>query len=355
MAGCASRWPSGTSTIRSSRSARSACPAPRATTARTSRSSTGSSTRRPATAISRPPTPIPRPPSPMPTWWPRTPAGRGPMTSTSWSTRACLPTALVRRRGRVRQGEPGRHPGPAAGHEPRAGGGADPAPAHALVPEHWSWGRGGQRPRLRPDRATDGTGGQPDRGLIDRPSLARTTGSAGSGSTSTARASCCSPRTSRTPSGCGARPIRSRTSRTPSIGPSSTASLRPANPEQTGSKAASRHRLVIAAGRHRDAPLAPPARLGGAAPSRLAPDPFDGFEADLRRPDRRSRRVLRRRSAGDDLTADERLVQRQAFAGLIWCKQFYHYDVDEWLDGDPALAASASHPGGSGATPSGAS
>jgi hypothetical protein len=33
-------------------------------------------------------------------------------------------------------------------------------------------------------------------------------------------------------------------------------------------------------------------------------------------------------------TADERLVQRQAFAGLLWTKQIYIYDVDRWLDGD---------------------
>jgi len=33
---------------------------------------------------------------------------------------------------------------------------------------------------------------------------------------------------------------------------------------------------------------------------------------------------------------DARLVQRQALAGMIWSKQFYHYDISEWLDGDPA-------------------
>ena len=27
---------------------------------------------------------------------------------------------------------------------------------------------------------------------------------------------------------------------------------------------------------------------------------------------------------------------RQAFAGMLWSKQFYHYDVARWLDGDPA-------------------
>jgi hypothetical protein len=36
------------------------------------------------------------------------------------------------------------------------------------------------------------------------------------------------------------------------------------------------------------------------------------------------------------LTKDERLVQRQALAGLLWTKQLYLYDVDDWLDGDPA-------------------
>ncbi len=39
------------------------------------------------------------------------------------------------------------------------------------------------------------------------------------------------------------------------------------------------------------------------------------------------------RDIGD---ADARLVQRQAFAGMIWSKQCYHYDVPEWLNGDPA-------------------
>jgi len=35
-------------------------------------------------------------------------------------------------------------------------------------------------------------------------------------------------------------------------------------------------------------------------------------------------------------TDDERLVQRQALAGLLWSKQFFYYDVDTWLRGDPA-------------------
>ena len=34
-------------------------------------------------------------------------------------------------------------------------------------------------------------------------------------------------------------------------------------------------------------------------------------------------------------TAEEQNVMRQAFAGLLWSKQFYHYIVEEWLEGDP--------------------
>ncbi len=37
-----------------------------------------------------------------------------------------------------------------------------------------------------------------------------------------------------------------------------------------------------------------------------------------------------------DLSEDVRNVMRQAFAGLLWSKQFYKYDVTTWLDGDPA-------------------
>ena len=32
---------------------------------------------------------------------------------------------------------------------------------------------------------------------------------------------------------------------------------------------------------------------------------------------------------------EHKRVQRQAFAGLIWSKQYYHYDYDRWVSGDP--------------------
>ena len=36
------------------------------------------------------------------------------------------------------------------------------------------------------------------------------------------------------------------------------------------------------------------------------------------------------------LSPDAQNVYRQAFAGLLWSKQFYYYDVPQWLEGDPA-------------------
>jgi len=63
-------------------------------------------------------------------------------------------------------------------------------------------------------------------------------------------------------------------------------------------------------------------------------DPFAGFEAAFN---------LRQQEADEfyaDIqcgikTDDEKLVQRQAFAGMLWNKMFYHYNVEKWLKGDP--------------------
>lgn len=37
------------------------------------------------------------------------------------------------------------------------------------------------------------------------------------------------------------------------------------------------------------------------------------------------------------LSVDEVTVSRQAYAGLLWSKQFYYYVIDEWLKGDPSM------------------
>jgi hypothetical protein len=36
------------------------------------------------------------------------------------------------------------------------------------------------------------------------------------------------------------------------------------------------------------------------------------------------------------LSDDAKNVMRQAYAGMLWSKQFYHFDVKTWLEGDPA-------------------
>jgi hypothetical protein len=35
------------------------------------------------------------------------------------------------------------------------------------------------------------------------------------------------------------------------------------------------------------------------------------------------------------LIPEHRAIQRQALAGMLWSKQFYHYIVEQWLEGDP--------------------
>ncbi len=55
--------------------------------------------------------------------------------------------------------------------------------------------------------------------------------------------------------------------------------------------------------------------------------------------------ALRRREADEfygahvcpTVSPDEKDIQRQAFAGMLWSKQFYHYVVLDWLEGDPGL------------------
>jgi hypothetical protein len=99
---------------------------------------------------------------------------------------------------------------------------------------------------------------------------------------------------------------------------------------ERGSKAAAHIDAIVEAG----GTLEVQVRLSPSAKAR----PFAGFDATF------SRRV---READDfyasvqrpDLSGDERLVQRQAFAGLLWSKQFYHYDVHRWLSGDPTQPA----------------
>ncbi len=101
------------------------------------------------------------------------------------------------------------------------------------------------------------------------------------------------------------------------------------NPQQQGTKAALHYVLTVAAGHQEQISL------------RLAPEAQDvGADFDA---------VMGRRQAEADLfyaaltpedaSETERAVMRQAFAGLLWSKQYYHYDTQRWLDGDPTQPA----------------
>ncbi|HKH66957.1 MAG TPA: glucosidase [Reyranella sp.] len=95
-----------------------------------------------------------------------------------------------------------------------------------------------------------------------------------------------------------------------------------------GTKAAGIYRRTIAAG----ASTTIRVRLSLGPPK---PAPFDHFD-----------RLFGQRKAEADAyyaglqskvpDEDLRRIQRQAFAGILWSKQFFYYDVTEWLDGDSA-------------------
>ena len=94
-----------------------------------------------------------------------------------------------------------------------------------------------------------------------------------------------------------------------------------------GTKAGLWHRLTLAACERRtiDLALVP-------AGSDLDPASIDGLLA-LR--SREADEFYEQVHAGlTDPAA--RAVQRQAYAGILWSKQYYEYDVRRWLDGDPA-------------------
>jgi hypothetical protein len=62
-------------------------------------------------------------------------------------------------------------------------------------------------------------------------------------------------------------------------------------------------------------------------------NPFEDFDAVFERRIHEADQFYASIQKGN-LKDDEKQVQRQAFAGLLWSKQFYHYGVDLWLQGD---------------------
>ncbi len=100
------------------------------------------------------------------------------------------------------------------------------------------------------------------------------------------------------------------------------------NPQHAGTKAAAHYRLTVGA---RETVVV---RMRLADTDFKGKSAFEGFDWTF---------ALRQREADEfyatvipqGLSADAQSVMRQGFAGMLWSKQFYHYVVKEWLQGDP--------------------
>jgi hypothetical protein len=101
------------------------------------------------------------------------------------------------------------------------------------------------------------------------------------------------------------------------------------NPRHTGTKAAADYRLTIGPGE------STVVRLRLSPSDSQGKSAFDNFDNTF---------ALRQREADEfyatvvpkDLSPDAQSVMRQGLAGMLWSKQFYHYVVKDWLQGDPA-------------------
>jgi hypothetical protein len=101
------------------------------------------------------------------------------------------------------------------------------------------------------------------------------------------------------------------------------------NPEQVGTKVAAHYPLEIPAGESVSLRL----RLSDVRPTMGVGSDFTRvFEARRREADEFFATVI-----PSTLSPDAASVMRQSLGGLLWSKQFYHYVVKDWLDGDPGL------------------
>ena len=210
--------------------------------------------------------------------------------------------------------------------------GPDEAPLDLLPTvwfrNRWSWDPGAARPAAR--RGRSGPAGPRSSSTV--PTRA--------GGISTA---------SRTPS-CSSR-------RTRPISPASSARANPSpfvkdafhellihdrrdavNPDKRGTKAAALHRLHVPAGgsarvRLRLSPT------GRTAAIRSAPTSTPCWQRAVKDADEFYATVI-----PPGLSADAANVMRQALAGLLWSKQYFHYDVLRWLEGDPTEPAPPAEP-----------
>jgi hypothetical protein len=114
------------------------------------------------------------------------------------------------------------------------------------------------------------------------------------------------------------------------------------NPRRTGTKAAARYELTIEAGDSREVRL----RLADGTPSSSdqSGGPFAGFDAVLAaRRDEADRfyAAISPPAGGGESDADDAVIIRQALAGMLWNKQYYHHDAGRWLAEHDGLTQSA--------------
>jgi hypothetical protein len=104
------------------------------------------------------------------------------------------------------------------------------------------------------------------------------------------------------------------------------------NPEQTGTKVAAHYRVAVPPGGTEVIRL----RLSDRAPSAFAMGnvaaPFDKHFNEVFQQRHEEADEFYQSVIPAKLDADQANVMRQALAGMLWSKQFYHYDVDKWLE-----------------------
>ncbi len=116
------------------------------------------------------------------------------------------------------------------------------------------------------------------------------------------------------------------------------------NPADEGTKVAAHYRLQVAPGESAVIRLRltkqDAAQASGRGPRSRAmrPEPFETFDRIF------DERMLEADEfhAGiipERLSEDARRVMRQALAGMLWSKQWFHFDVRRWLEGDPGQPA----------------
>ncbi len=113
------------------------------------------------------------------------------------------------------------------------------------------------------------------------------------------------------------------------------------NPEDFGTKVAGLYKLELAPGASAVIPMrlwAGPSENDEQGATRgmrpgVGADFHDVVAARLREAD-----DFYEKRIAPGIKGEARRVARQAYAGLMWTKQFYHYSVKDWLEGDPLQA-----------------